>query len=182
MTGKIKIQTQGSNECFPTSVCMVAGVEWASVRPVIEEELTRCFGSVPVSRAKNSPSSPQTRRRTWGDTRGYDRDIAVRLLVDYLGLPGYTERAGKCSGAPTPRGRIPKYEIPTDGVGFIVLRNATHRVAHVAAYEDGFVYDPAWTTPRCGLSSDLFNALYRKTGWRVDFILSVDPREFREDD
>jgi hypothetical protein len=146
---------------------MLEGVDWASVRPVIELALGYRFGSRTGQPLK------------WGDTRGGTRDVAVTLLLDYLGLPEIYREGASTSGY-APRGRIPRYKIP-EGRGMIVLRLARFCIGHVVAYENGRVYDPASTESVGTVEGDdspmtlaCFETIYRASGWRIDRVIGLD--------
>lgn len=129
MTSSIRLQVQGPNECFPTSLCMVLGVDWEVLRQVIVTEINRRLG------LKGS-----LRKLTWGETSGYNRDIAIWTLIDYLGLPDSDRETGYAVGH-VPRGRAPKLRIPR-GTGLMSLHNARSGLSHIVAFHRGKVYDP----------------------------------------
>jgi hypothetical protein len=154
-------QAQGDQECFPTSVCIVLGVEWAKLRPEVERRLSEHFGK-PMK---------------WRDARGSDRDTAVEIFFGILPEARPLARAARTHRRSTPRGRIPPLRIPKEGRGILVLYHHTKNprksryFAHAVAFADGVVYDPFYATD---MGPEGFAAFYK--GWRFDgAIFYVDP-------
>ena len=143
----IKLQRQGPMECWPTTVCMLTGHDW----PTLRREVEKGYGG-PYVIVRSGPRGTEMKnfiiRKTNADPR----------LLSSAWAHGVTIK----------RGRAPRMKIPVRGRGMLLIvkrvrMKDTDLIAHVVAYENGLVYDPERLTP---MDETAFNETYR--GWRVE--------------